>query len=144
MAQRTLKELAEKMADIDFSMLLTHTEGGAIAGRPMSNNGDVEYDGDSFFFVWEKTRTVSDIMRDPKVTLSMQGKSSLFGKPPLMISVEGEAQLVRDKAQFVVHWKEELDRWFEQGVNTPGVVMIKVHAVRLHYWEGEDEGEVVL
>lgn len=144
MTQRTLKELAGKMADIDFSMLLTHTEGGAIAGRPMSNNGDVDYEGDSFFFVWEHTRTVSDIVRDPKVTLSMQGKAGLFGKPPLMIAIEGEAELVRDKAVFASHWQEELDRWFEQGIDTPGVVMIKVRAVRIHYWDGDDEGEVVL
>lgn len=144
MAERTLKELADKMADIDFSMLMTHTEGGAIAGRPMSNNGDVEFDGDSYFFVWEHTRTVADIMADDRVTLSMQGKGGLFGKPPLMLAIEGKAELVRDKAVFAPHWQSELDRWFEQGVDTPGVVMIKVHATRIHYWDGEDEGELVL
>jgi general stress protein 26 len=38
----TLSDLAKWMRDIDFAMLSTRTEGGAIAGRPMSNNGDVE------------------------------------------------------------------------------------------------------
>ncbi|RYE74977.1 MAG: hypothetical protein EOO80_16100 [Oxalobacteraceae bacterium] len=61
-----------------------------------------------------------------------------------MIAIEGVADLVRDKHQFAPHWQKELDRWFEQGIDTPGVVMIKVHATRLHYWDGEDEGEIVI
>jgi len=59
--------------DIEFAMLLTRTESGEIAGRPMSNNRDVEYDGDSFFFTWNQTRTVADIERDPRVALSYAG-----------------------------------------------------------------------
>jgi hypothetical protein len=50
MAKLKLHELSELMRDIDFVMLQTRIEGGNIAGRPMSNNRDVEYNGDSFFF----------------------------------------------------------------------------------------------
>ena len=46
MSAISMKELAEKVADIDFTMLSTRAENGAISARPMSNNGDVEYDGD--------------------------------------------------------------------------------------------------
>jgi hypothetical protein len=42
----TLTDISEKVRDIDFAMLLTHTESGEIAGRPMSNNRDVGYDGE--------------------------------------------------------------------------------------------------
>lgn len=138
----TLTDLAKKMKDLDFCFLSTHSEGGTIAGRPMSNNGDVEYDGDSFFFATDDTLTVSDIGRDPKVALSFQGGKSLFGKPGLMIAIEGQAELVRDKAAFEKHWVPDLDRWFDEGVDTPGLVLIKVHASRIHYWDGEDQGEV--
>jgi general stress protein 26 len=48
------------MAGIDFTMLQTHA-GGQIAGRPMSNNGDVDYDGDSWFFTMEDTDMVREI-----------------------------------------------------------------------------------
>jgi len=54
----TLTDISEKVRDIDFAMLLTHTESGEIAGRPMSNNRDVGYDGDSFFFTWEQAHSV--------------------------------------------------------------------------------------
>lgn len=138
----TLPELAKAMRDIDFTMLQTHTEGGEIAGRPMSNNAEVEYDGDSFYFSYEDTRTVDDIKRDPKVALSFQANTSLLGKPGLMVAVEGRAELIRDKAAFLEHWTKDLDRWFEQGAGTPGIVLIKVHATRIHYWAGEDEGEI--
>jgi general stress protein 26 len=138
----TLSDLSEKMKQIDFSMLSTRTEGDQIAGRPMSNNGEVEYRGDSYFFTWEQSRMVSDIEREPRVGLSFQGHKSLLGKPPIMISVEGEAQLIRDKHAFKEHWTPDLERWFADGVDTNGLVMIKVHATRIHYWDGEDQGEV--
>ena len=63
MAEKSLAELAEKMKDIDFAVLSTRTENGAIAARPMSNNREVEFDGDSYFFTCDDTRTVSDIAR---------------------------------------------------------------------------------
>lgn len=46
----TLKAVSEKMSGIDVAILSTHGQGEEIANRPMSNNGDVEYDGTSYFF----------------------------------------------------------------------------------------------
>jgi general stress protein 26 len=142
MATMTKQELAKAMGKIDFAMLTTRTEGGLLATRPMSNNGEVAYDGDSFYFSWDSARTVSDILADPKVALSFQGSAGLFGKPPLFVAVEGSAAIVRDKAEFAKHWTSDLDRWFAEGIETKDMVMIHVHAERIHYWDGEDEGEV--
>jgi general stress protein 26 len=144
MANYTMKELSQKMRDIDFAMLFTKSDNGEIAGRPMSNNGKVEYQGDSFFFAYDSTRTATDIMRDPKVGLSYQGSGSLFGKPPIFIAIEGDASLIRDKQALESKWSPDLERWFPQGIDTPGIVMIKVSASRIHYWDGSDEGEVVI
>ena len=144
MVQLTLPELAKKMKDIDFAMLSTRAEGGQIAARPMSNNGDVDYDGDSYYFTTDDTVMVRDIERDPKVGLSFQGAAGLLKQRPLFVAVEGRADLIRDKAQFEAHWNSDLDRWFDEGVDTPGLVMIKVRAERAHYWDGEDEGEITL
>ena len=35
-------------------------------------------------------------------------------------------------------------QWFDNGVDTPGIVLIKVKAKRATYWAGRDEGEVEL
>jgi general stress protein 26 len=144
MVQLTLPQLAKKMKDIDFAMLSTRAEGGQIAARPMSNNGDVDYDGDSYYFTTDDTVMVRDLERDPKVGLSFQGSAGLLKQRPLFVAVEGRADLIRDKAQFEAHWNSDLDRWFDEGVDTPGLVMIKVRAERAHYWDGEDEGEITL
>lgn len=144
MSRMNLTELAKKMRDIDIAVLSTHSEGGEIAGRPMSNNRDVEYDGDSYYFALDDSRTVRDIARDPKVALAFQAGKGLLGRRPLFVAVEGAAQLIRDRAQFKAHWTPDLDIWFEKGVDTPGLVLIKVHATRIHYWDGTDEGEIVV
>ena len=136
MSSKSLSDIAEMMRDIDITMLSTHTDDGAIAARPMSNNRDVEYDGDSFYFTSQSTRMVADIRRDPRVGLSFQGRKGFA------VAVEGQAEIIQDKAAFQAHWTEDLDDWFEDGVDTQGLVMIKVHAHRVHYWDGEDNGEV--
>ncbi|NLS05601.1 pyridoxamine 5'-phosphate oxidase family protein [Rhizobium sp. P32RR-XVIII] len=138
MPQMSLSDISKKMRDIDMAMLCTHTDGGAIAGRPMSNNRDVDYDGDSYYFTWEASRMVADIESDPKVSLTFQGKKAFS------LAVEGMAEVIRDKKAFKKHWTDDLDNWFTDGIDTKGVAMIKVHADRLHYWNGEEDGEVKL
>ena len=49
-----------------------------------------------------------------------------------------------DKAQFADHWTKDLEIWFKEGVDTPGLTLIKVHGERAHYWDGEDQGDLVL
>ncbi len=144
MSQMTVHDLSEKMAKIDFAMLSTKTDNGAVASRPMSNNGDVDYDGDSYFFSYDSARTVSDVGRDPQVGLTFTGSRGLLGNPPFFIGIEGKAEIIRDKGAFETHWTKGLERWFEQGVDTPGMVLIKVHAERIHYWDGEDGSEVAV
>jgi general stress protein 26 len=119
MADLNLNDISEKMRDIDFAVLSTRTEGGAVAGRPMSNNRQVEFDGDSYFFTLESTRTVGDIRRDPNVGLTYQSKSGALGLKPFFITVEGRAELIQDKGRFAEHWTKDLDHWFEQGIDTP-------------------------
>ena len=54
------------------------------------------------------------------------------------------AELIKAKDRFAEHWTKDLESWFKQGVDTPGLTMIKVHAQRLHYWDGYDQGEIKL
>jgi len=129
---------------IDIAILSTHTENGQIANRPMSNNGDVKYYGTSYyFFTFEQARTVADIEANNKVALGFTSEGGIFSNA-IYVAVEGVAELIRDKATFEAHWTSDLDRWFENGVDTPGVVLIRVKATRITYWDGEEEGEVLV
>lgn len=136
MATMSLQQLSEAMRGADIAMFSTETDGGVIAQRPMSNNGDVEYDGTSRFFTYEGTRTVRDLERNAHVGLGLQNDDDLW------VTVVGEGRLVRDKAQFAEHWTAELDNWFKNGPDTEGCVMIEVEARRVHYWKGMEQGEI--
>lgn len=142
MPSMTLEDLSSHLKKIDFCMLCTHTGAGEIATRPMSNNGDVDYDGDSWFFSYDQTRKIAEIEGAGGVLLTFTAPPSLLGKPGIFIAVEGNASIIRDKAAFEAHWTSGLDRWFSEGIDTPGLVLIKVSAASIHYWDGEENGEV--
>lgn len=74
-------------------------------------------------------------MRNPRVSLAFEGKDGLY------VSVAGTAELIRDKTQFEEHWVPDLDEWFDQGADTPGLVLLKVKASRIKLWQGEDSEE---
>src|SRR5215217_6986888 len=136
MNHKSIEEISKRMAGIDIAILSTHTENGQIANRPMSNNGDVKYDGTSYYFTFEQARTVSDIKASNKVALGFTSPGSVFSDA-IYVAVEGVAELIRNKATFKAHWTTDLDRWFENGVDTPDIVLIKVKATRITYWDGE-------
>ena len=123
MADRlTREDVAKAMRDMDLCFMATHGEGGAIPSRAMSNNAQVDWDGDNWFFSNGDTRKVRELEADPNVTLDFQSKDT-------WISVRGQARLHRDdRALFEAHWTKDLDRWFEQGIDTPGLTLIEVVA----------------
>ncbi len=138
MLDKSLTDLSAKMAAIDVAILSTHGEGGVLASRPMSNNGDVALDATSYYFTNEDTGAASDIRRDNNVALGFQGADGFY------LTLEGVAAIVRDRERFAEHWTPALDRWFPDGPDTPGLVMLEVEASRLHYWDGADDGEITL
>lgn len=143
MSDLTLHDLSKKMAKLDFAMLNTSSSNG-LTSRPMSNNGDVEYDGDSYFFAYQSSRKITEIRADSNVSLTYTGAVGMLGGSPLFITVEGAASLIDDKAQFEDHWTKDLDRYFPDGIDTPDIIMIKVKAATIRYWDGEDEGKISL
>ena len=138
----TLKHVSDEMQGIDIAILSTRASEGGIACRPMSNNGDVEYDGTSFFLSYEKASCISDIERDPKVALGYSSSGIIGGS--VYVAVEGSAALIRDKSASEKHWTPDLDVWFVDGVDTPGLVLIQVKAHRIKIWERNEERELVL
>lgn len=138
MATLSLNTLARYMKQIDICMFVTRAGRGNMNCRPMSNNRDVTYKGDSYFFSMKKTKKIKELEADPNVLLTLEGKDDLF------ISVSGKAKLIRDKASFAEHWVKDLDRWFSDGVDSKGLVLIHVKGNKLHYWQKEKEGEIAI
>ena len=142
MAKMNLKEIAVIMKHIDICMMTTMTAEGTHTSRPMSNNREVEYKGDSYFFTKEEFSCVQDIKMNSQVNLAYVGHHSIINRSSIYISLEGKADLIRDKAEFKKHWVKDLEVWFENGVDTPGLVLVKVKGSRIKYWDGKEEGEI--
>lgn len=136
-----MKQLAAKMRGLDMAMLSTHSSHGHIASRPMSNNGEVDYDGTSHYFTWADSRMAKDIEKDAKVAIDFQsGEGGSF----LFVNVQGMARVLTDTRVMAEHWHDELDRWFEDGLETEGLAMIVVDARRITYWSPDGDGEITL
>jgi general stress protein 26 len=139
----TVKEISDILKSIDICMMTTRSSDGSLESRPMSNNKDVDYHGDSYFFTLADTRVVKDLTRSPNVCLAYDGRTGLLGKH-YYISIAGEGELITDKATMKRHWVPDLDAWFKDGIDTEGLTMIKVHAHHIRYWQGMEEGEITL
>lgn len=127
------------MAGIDFCMMTTQGARGSLHTRPMSNNGEVDFDGDVYFFSRKASSKVHELERDTHVSLSFVGGTK---KAPVWIAVEGKADMIEDVEEKKSRWVDSLDAWFEKGPEDPNVVLIRVHARRASYWSYETQGEV--
>ncbi|WP_273500595.1 pyridoxamine 5'-phosphate oxidase family protein [Paracoccus sphaerophysae] len=117
----TRKDVAKAMRDMDLCFMSTHGADRTISSRPVSNNAQVDWDGDNWFFSHDDTRKVRELEADPAVTLDFQSRDG-------WITLQGDAELHRDKALFASHWTKDLDRWFQDGIDTPGLTLIQVRA----------------
>lgn len=136
----THSKLAKLMRGIDLCMLTTRA-GKSFHARPMSNNGEVDFDGDAWFFTWRKTAKVKEIEKDSQVALSYVGGSK---KEPVWIAVSGTAKIVDDPEKKQELWLDELEQWFEDGPDDPDIVLIHVKAARAEWWSYKDAGKVQL
>lgn len=132
-----VKKVAAMMKDLDFCMMTTRSSDG-LRARPMSNNGEVEFDGDVWFFSAADSRKVGDIESDPNVHLSYADTENF-----VFISMGGTAEIVRDDDKKRELWIRDLERWFPDGPESEDLVLIKVAPSRIAYW-GDDEGEIEL
>jgi general stress protein 26 len=129
------------MRGIDFCMMTTHGGRKLLRSRPMSNNGEVDFDGDAWFFTSRDSRKVTEIEKDKRVELSYVGGTR---REPIWISVSGTAEIVDDEEQKAELWMKELEQWFENGPEDPEVVLIHVKGEQAAWWTYGDQGEIKL
>ena len=143
MAKLTINDISAALRKLDICMMTTTNSEGMLESRPMSNNKDVDYAGDSYFFTLDKTSAVRDLKSKPQVCLAYEGRRNMLAAP-IYLCVSGVAELIKDRAQLEKHWAKDLEIWFDKGIDTPGLTLIHVTAHHIKYWDGMDEGEVTL
>ncbi len=124
------QKLREMIKDIDFCMLTTVDENNNLHSRPMSLNGEVDQEGNLWFFTSATSHKVFEINRTPKCNAS-------FAQPDdhRYVSISGTAELVRDRQKIEELWKPELKAWFPKGTEDPDLALLRVVIEKAEYWD---------
>jgi general stress protein 26 len=126
-----LAKLREIVKAVDICMLTTVDERGDLHSRPMSNNREVEFDGDLWFFTYGSSHKADEVGRVSKVNASFADVDD-----QTYASLSGAAEVVRDRAKIEELWRPHLKAWFPEGVDTPDIALLKVSVNKAEYWDG--------
>jgi general stress protein 26 len=121
-----LKELVE---DIDFTMLTTLDAAGSLVSRPMSTR-QMDDAGDIWFFTADDSKKVDEVEADQDVGLAYADANGMR-----FASVAGRARVVHDRSKMEELYSPSLEVWFEEGLDTPGIALLRVTPVECEYWE---------
>ena len=125
------EKLSEMIKAIDLCMLTTVDESGNLHSRPMSLNGDVDEEGNLWFFTSSNSHKASEIERTPNVNVSFVDTGDQH-----YVSISGTAQLVHDRDKIKELWKPVLKAWFPDGPDQADVALLKVKVTKAEYWDG--------
>jgi len=129
--EEAIAKLRDLIKGIDIAMLTTiDTTDGTLRSRPMSTNGDVEFDGDIWFFTYASAHKVDEIEANPQV-------NAAFARPDKQdyVSLSGKAELVKDRTKIEELWKPQLKAWFPKGTDDPDIALLKVSVEKAEYWD---------
>jgi general stress protein 26 len=133
--REAISEIAALLRDIDICMFATRGEDGELHARPMSNNRQVEWDGDSWFFAPADGRLVAEIEHGPEVVATYRADDRFA-----WVAVSGTAEVVDDADQKRKLWLEELERWFPNGPDDPNVALVRVASTAAQWWTDKGDG----
>jgi general stress protein 26 len=128
--KNNVEKLVKMIKEMDFGMLTTTEADGSLRSRPMATNGQVEDNGDIWFFTYGESNKVLEAQDHPEVNVSFSDI-----KNQKYVSLSGTAQLVRDQAKIIELWQPELKAWFPQGVETPDIALLRINAEKAEYWD---------
>ncbi len=124
-----IKKIEEFIHDIDFTMMTTIDEEGELQSRPMSTQ-KTEFDGNVYFFTFEDTDKIRHIRKNPRVNLAYSAPDD-----QIYLSLKGKGAESKDRAKMEELWSPELKAWFPEGLETPGITLIKVQVESAEYWD---------
>lgn len=127
--EEAIEKLNGLIEKIDFAMLTTIDTDGVLRSRPMSTQR-AESDAELWFFTSDKTHKTEEIEKDNRVNVS-------YAKPEdnVYVSVSGTASITKDRAKMEELWNPVLKAWFPDGLETPGICLLKVDVEQAEYWD---------
>jgi general stress protein 26 len=132
------EKLTELIKDASIGMLVTVNSDGEFESRPMAIQ-EAEFDGDIWFFAYENEGVTTDIEARPQVNVSIADQ-----KNQAWVSVSGTGAVVRDKVKAKELWSPLYKTYFPDGLETPGLILLKVQAKSAQYWDAPSSKVVQL
>jgi general stress protein 26 len=120
--------IRELIQGIRVAMLLTRTQDGRSASRPMTTQQQ-DFDGNLWFFASHSSPKMSQIARDPLVQLIYSDSTH-----QRYVSVDGMAAVVDDAQKKTELWSDAYCVWFEKGVDDPDLALLRVTVSSADYW----------
>ncbi len=124
-----IKKIGEIIKDIDFTMMTTIDNEGELQSRPMSTQ-KTEFNGEVYFFTFDDTSKTDQISNNPRVNLAYADPDQ-----QTYLSLKGTAEISKDRKKMEELWSPALRVWFPQGLETPGIILIKVRVDTAEYWD---------
>ncbi len=121
-------KLWEMIKSIEIAMMVTE-DGDQLRSRPMAVS-QKEFDGTLWFFTRASAHKVAEVDSHHRVNLAYANPSKQN-----YVSVSGDANLVRDRADIDAHWTEMLKTWFPKGKDDPDIALLKVTVKQAEYWD---------
>ncbi|WP_410811012.1 pyridoxamine 5'-phosphate oxidase family protein [Micromonospora sp. 067-2] len=110
-------------------MLTTIAVDGRQVSRPMGLQ-EADFDGELWFFAYADSAKVRQIRVNPEVNVAFSDQ-----KHNAWVSISGTANEGFDRSRAERLWSPLLKVWFPDGLDTPGLTLIKVHATSAEYWD---------
>lgn len=132
-----IDRLRELVEEIDFTMMTTQDASGNLVSRPMSTR-EMDANRDIWFFTADDTKKVEEVEADHDLGLSYADAKGMR-----FVSIAGRATVVHDRAKMEQLYTPSLDIWFEDGLDTPGIALLKVSPVQVEFWEPA-HGKIVM
>lgn len=124
-----MKRLATMIRGIGVAMLTSQDPDGLLRSRPMASS-NADFEGTLWFFTQGETEKVAEIELHPQVNVSYVSSAE-----HRYVSLSGRATLVDDPEKKKELWSPEHRPWFPQGVDDPGLRLIRIDVERAEYWD---------
>ena len=133
--REAIPQIASLINQIDICLFATRGDDGQLHARPMSNNGQVEWDGQSWFFAPTDGRLVTELRADPAAVAAYRAEEGFA-----FVSVSGRATIETDPELKQRYWLDDLERWFPSGPADPNVALIRLDAEEAQWWTEDGDG----
>ena len=128
-ADDNMTRVAKLVEEIKFAMLTTHGLDGTLHSRPMTTL-QMDNDGFLWFFTGLDSAKIGDIDAQYQVNLAYARSDKQD-----YLSITGTAEVERDRRKMESLWTPWLKPWFQDGLDDPNLVLLKVRMDEADYWD---------